>query len=212
MSLSPAANRIAVRPIGREGFTQAAAALGQAFENYPLMLYAAAGRNRARGIHSLYAAILRDALRYGQVFVAGDFEGVACWLPPGVASPGFARQLASGMGALPWHFGRTGFRRLEAYDRLARHLHHRHAPAPHWYLAAIGVIPQRQGQGVGGALLSDMHARADAQPNGQVPAYLETHQESNVRLYEKHGYVVTERSAPPGHPIPVWAMLRPPRQ
>lgn len=203
--------KLTIRPIGRQEFRRAAETLALAFEDYPLMAYAMADRaRRRRGVGLLYAAILRDALRYGQVFAADDFSGVACWLPPGVAAPGLVRQFASGMGALPWHFGWTGFRRLDAYDRVARHLHHDHAQQPHWYLAAIGVLPQRQGQGVGGALLADRHTQTDRQASA-APAYLETHQESNVRIYEKHGYQVTQRVVPDGHCVPVWAMFRPAR-
>ena len=82
------------------------------------------------------------------------------------------------------------------------------APMPHWYLAAIDVEPCRQGQGVGGALMQPILARAD---NAGTHCYLETHRESNVRLYQKHGFVVTRHVAVPGHPVPVWAMLRQPR-
>lgn len=209
MTPSPTPVGVTVREISRAEFAPAADALAWAFEDYPLMRYAQADRARRQGgVRSLYAAILRDALRYGRVFVADDFGGVACWLPPGVAAPGLVRQLACGMGAMTWRFGWTAFRRLEAYDRQARRLHHRYAPAPHWYLAAIGVVPRRQGQGLGSALLADLHGRIDSSPSA-APAYLETHQESNVRLYEKHGYAVTERSLPPGHSIPIWAMARP---
>jgi GNAT superfamily N-acetyltransferase len=134
--------------------------------------------------------------------------GAACWLPPDKTTSTLWRQARAGMLALPWHFGLAGFRRLVAYDAMAQKLHHAHAPMPHWYLAAIGVVPDRQGQGLGGALMQPILARADAEG---LPSYLETHRESNVRLYERHGFEITEQAAVPGHPIPVWAMLRKPR-
>jgi hypothetical protein len=53
-----------------------------------------------------------------------------------------------------------------------------------------------------------MLPRADA---AGVSCYLDTHQEQNVRLYQRHGFEVAECFTPPGHPIPVWAMVRIPR-
>ena len=47
--------------------------------------------------------------------------------------------------------------------------------------------------------------RADS---AQLPCYLETHRESNVRLYQRHGFEICRQAAVPGHPIPVWAMLQ----
>src|SRR5690606_19676092 len=95
---------------------------------------------------------------------------------------------------------------LTAYDDVARRLHHQHAAMPHWFLAAVGVEPARQGQGIGSRLLRPMLARADSQG---LPCWLDTHQEQNVRLYERLGFQVRERAVVPGHPLPVYGMLRP---
>ncbi len=112
------------------------------------------------------------------------------------------------MLALPWYFGIGGFRKLTLYGDLASMLHHDHAPMPHYYLAAIGVVPRRQGQGLGSALMRPMLERADQQ---KVHCWLDTHKDENVRLYERHGFEVARKIDPPGHPVPVWGMLRKPR-
>jgi GNAT superfamily N-acetyltransferase len=191
------------------GYDRARTALARAFFDYDLMRYAApADRRRAPGVTSLYGAILWDCLRWGEVSVTADVIGAACWLPPDVPNTTFFRQVRSGMLALPLHFGFAGFRRLLAYDAVAQKLHHEHAAMPHWYLAAIGVEPEYQGKGVGGALMQPILDRADS---GSMHCYLETQREQNVRLYEKHGFEVTEKVVPLGHPIPVWGMLRRPR-
>ncbi len=183
--------------------------IGRAFENYNLMVYAAPNAaRRLKGVTSLYGAILHDCFWHGEVFVLGDSRGLACWLPPPRAVPTFWRQARSGMLALPWHFGLSGFRKLTAYDQVARRLHHDHAAMPHWYLAAIGVAPEFQGQGIGSALMRPMLERADREG---LHCWLDTHQEQNVRLYERHGFEVSERVELPGHPIPVYGMLRQPR-
>ncbi len=210
----------------------ARAALAEAFFDYEVMVYAALdARRRETGVAALYGAFVRDALRFGEVFAAGDARargidtasgvgtadsvgatdgvaGVACWLPPGRTTITLVRQARAGMWELPWRFGVRGFSRLLAYDAIAARLHHAYAAGPHWYLTALGVEPQRQGQGLGGALMQPILARADAQG---LPCYLETHRPGNVQLYQRHGFQICCHTEVPGHPVPVWAMLRPPR-
>lgn len=186
-------------------FDRARLVLGRAFHDYPLMQYAVRDtERRLRGTTALYGAILRDCLRHGEVFAA-DGAAVACWLPPGTEMPNFARQVRAGMLGLPWRFGVRGFRRLLDYDKIAQRLHHQYAHKPHWYLAALGVEPDRQRQGLGSRLLEPQLARADR--DGHV-CYLDTHRESNVRLYERHGFRVMWEGTAPGHPVTVWSMRR----
>jgi len=183
--------------------------LERAFLDYPLMVYAAPdARRRSRGVPMLYNAILRDALRYGEVYVSPKAEGVACWLPPGVPLPGTMREIRAGLLGLPFGFGWGGFQRLLEYGNWHTKLHHKYISGPHWFLATIGVEPAFQGRGIGGALLEAVTVKADAQ---RVPCYLETHREETVRLYERHGFVTTEIFQVEGRPVPVWAMLRPTR-
>jgi Acetyltransferase (GNAT) family len=183
--------------------------LGQAFENYPLMTYALPkAERRLKAVTSLYGSILWDCLHRGEVYTTSDCAGVACWLAPGHTSPGLVRLIRSGMFKLPWLFGWTGFRRLQAYGDLAEKLHHEHAPADHWYLWAIGVRPEDQGKGIAGRLAAPILARADQQ---SLPCYLETHVEKNVGVYERLGFEVVARSGLTRHPLPVWSMVRRPR-
>jgi GNAT superfamily N-acetyltransferase len=195
--------------LDRTRYTQTRSMIGRAFEKYNLMVYAAPRDSvRLPAVTSLYGAILNDAFRHGEVYFLGDSFGVACWLPPSRSTPTFWRQVQAGMLALPWHFGLGGFKKLTAYDDVARRLHHDHAPMPHWYLAAIGVEPERQGQGIGSALMRPMLERADREG---IHCWLDTHQDENVRLYQRHGFEVSERAVVPRHPIPVYGMLRRPR-
>jgi len=198
-----------IQRLDAANYDRARRALSRAFYNYRLMVYATADdRRRASGVDSLYGAILADCFRLGDVYVTPEFTGAACWLPPGTPTANLMRQIRSGMLALPFRFGLTGFARLLPYEAMAQKLHHQYATEPHWYLAAIGVEPEEQGKGNGGALMQPILARADAEG---LPCYLETHVETNVRLYQKHGFEIRCRSDVAGHPIPVWAMLRPSR-
>ncbi|GAA1295181.1 hypothetical protein GCM10009609_75800 [Pseudonocardia aurantiaca] len=53
------------------------------------------------------------------------------------------------------------------------------------HLAFLGVHPDRQGGGLGGRLLAERLARADADG---LPAYLEASSARSVPLYERHGF------------------------
>ena len=61
----------------------------------------------------------------------------------------------------------------------------------HEHLAILAVRPDRQGQGIGTALLDARHA--DLEDQG-IPAYLEASDERTRRLYLAHGY--TDRGSP----------------
>ena len=198
-----------VRRMSLDQFEPAKAVLGRAFEDYNLMVYACASdARRLPATALLYGAMLWDCLVRGEVYGTADGAGVAAWLAPGTSLPSFVQQARCGMLRLPLAFGLRGFWRLLAYDEVARRLHHQYAPQPHWYLAAIGVDAGQQGRGIGSRLMTPMLARADGEG---MPCWLDTHQEKNVRLYERHGFEIAERATVRGHAIPVYGMLRQPR-
>ena len=58
---------------------------------------------------------------------------------------------------------------------------------PHWYLPLIGVEPNAQGRGLGGALMRHAVARCDQE---DAVAYLESSNPRNISLYERHGFEV----------------------
>jgi ribosomal protein S18 acetylase RimI-like enzyme len=194
--------------LDRQLFPKAADVLERAFYDYPFMEYCVpAAKGRQRAVSSLYSSVLHYSLRYGEVYATSETEGLACWLPPEAPFPSLWRMARAGMLALPLRFGWTGFRRLQAVDNVAEHLHREHAPGAHWYLWVIGVDPKFQGQGVAGQLMKPVFDRAD---RDQYRCYLETHKESNVRVYERHGFHVVSKTPVPGHPLTVWAMIRSP--
>jgi ribosomal protein S18 acetylase RimI-like enzyme len=64
-------------------------------------------------------------------------------------------------------------------------LEQKHPHEPHWYLGALGVEPDRQGNGVGTALLEEILAICDRECEG---AYLEASRPESARLYERLGF------------------------
>jgi ribosomal protein S18 acetylase RimI-like enzyme len=79
-----------------------------------------------------------------------------------------------------------------------------HPNKPHLHLHTIGVLPERQGQGVGSLLLSHFCEYVDELKQA---AYLETDVRRNVHLYERFGFTVVEEE--PVLSVPNWFMWRP---
>jgi GNAT superfamily N-acetyltransferase len=85
-------------------------------------------------------------------------------------------------------------------------LERRHPRAPHFYLPYVGVRPDAQNQGLGGALLAPLLDRCDRQG---LPAYLEASSPDNARLYRRLGFSGIEIVRPLGAP-PIELMIRQP--
>jgi len=83
-----------------------------------------------------------------------------------------------------------GPRVISRWAAVGERLHAHHPLERHWYLGLLGVAPDRQGRGVGAALLGAFLARVDAD---RLPAYLETDRERNVRFYARFGFAVETR-------------------
>jgi ribosomal protein S18 acetylase RimI-like enzyme len=90
-------------------------------------------------------------------------------------APAMARIMKT---ALPRAF--TMMSRREAHD----------PHEPHWHIGPIGVRPELQGEGVGKALLKTFLTTVDEQ---ELPAFLETDVDRNVKLYEGFGFTVMDR-------------------
>jgi GNAT superfamily N-acetyltransferase len=98
-------------------------------------------------------------------------------------------------------------RRAGAAAEAERRLADRRPSEPHLTLAGPGVVQHRQGQGPGAALLAPGLDRAD---RDQLPVWLETSAEPNVRFYRRLGFAVTDVvDLPRGGPR-TWSMLREP--
>ena len=80
-----------------------------------------------------------------------------------------------------------------------------HPRYPHFLVWMLGVSPARQRSGLGGLLMREALAQADA---SQVPAYLWTGNPANPPYYASHGFeVIGEETLPGG--VPNWFMERP---
>ncbi len=118
-------------------------------------------------------------------YVSGDYRGAALWLPPGAHPNGAALEQVFRDTAKPEHLDDllATFEEMDAW----------HPEEPHWYLPVIGVEPNAQGTGLGGALMRHALARCDEE--GAL-AYLESSNPRNISLYERHGFEMLRRPRP----------------
>lgn len=120
------------------------------------------------------------AFKHRGAYHATDYSGAALWLPPETA-PDEARMMEIVERTLPADKRPTAF---AVFEQMGQN----HPPEPHWYLPLIGVAPQHQGRGVGGAILAVSLAKCD---EAGLTAYLESSNPRNISLYRRHGFEAT---------------------
>ena len=97
---------------------------------------------------------------------------------------------------------RTACERLAGYKAAVDAV----SPAePHWYLGVLATHPDRQREGLAGAVLAPVLHEADRRG---VPCGLETSTEENRRFYERCGFTTASEIALDGGP-PTWWLYRP---
>lgn len=206
----PAAAVTAVVPLRPERAAQAGAVLARAFHDDPIQvaLYPDPTR-RAAILPRAFAATIRAALASGgHVTTTADTAATAVWSPPGTVISTLAVLRAYGFD-LPRTMLQMPLRTIPAMLSFFATIARRrkvHVPESHWYLAALGVEPARQGQGLGTRLVREGLDRADAD---HARAYLETETEANVRFYRAQGFQVVE-TLTTGFGVPLWLMARDP--
>ncbi len=196
----------AVRPAGPADLGRLAGTLAAAFGDDPLFSYLLPPgvRSRDRRVRRVFEVDGARSLAHGGLWTTADGDGAAVWFPP-EHWRGTSRE---DLRELPAWL-RIGGRQMRAFQgvRSALYAHHRELP-PHWYLLYVGTRPERQGQGLGAALLDAVLERCDADG---LPAYLEATCPRNVPLYRRHGFVERGTLALPAGCPPMLPMWRDPR-
>jgi len=197
------------RRIARLARGDAAAAgglLGRAFVDDPLMRYYFAGdRDRALPVRKTMTLAAELTLRHGLAFridCGAGLAGVALLLPPTLRDFPLTGVIAAVLRtptlwrprALRRHFGVSAS--IEA-----------HRPTmPCWVLLSLGVEPARQHRGHGARLLAHV---LEWLPESAAIC-LETDNERNLPLYQRHGFAITSEYLTHHDRGPrTWSMLRP---
>jgi len=183
------------------------ATLADAFRDDPVFefLVPADAKGREVRLVTFFTSMARTYLRRDKhVYVGGEGRGAALWSPPGswrLPPSEIVRETPASIKA----FGRG----LPKALRLLTQVEGLHPKEPHhWYLGYLGTRCDSQGQGVGSAMLREVLAQAD---DTRMPAYLESSNERNLTLYERHGFRVVEEIKALGTGPSIWRMWRDPQ-
>lgn len=164
-----------IRPAHRDEISTLAGVLARAFDQYTWTRWSVPAEGYSRRLVELQDLYLRYALGEGTVLAESALGGVVALLPPAAPAPSYQMQV----------------RVAELHgDRLADVASADLPTVPEgwWTLETLGVLPERQGAGLGGALI---RAGLDAvSGRGGEGVALETSDLRNVSLYERAGFTV----------------------
>lgn len=192
-----------IRTLGPGDLDEAADVLAAAFFADPMLVALFPdGGARARVAGLLFRAILAGDIRRGRVLGVGSpIEAVAVWHLAGDPRRSVRGTLAVAAGQarlLPWARALARAWELQAgIEQLQRE----HGAAGRSHLYFLGVRPEAQGRGLGGALVRpilDAHG----------PAWTETQNPANVGLYEHLGFEIAGTREVPSLGLTVFGMRR----
>jgi ribosomal protein S18 acetylase RimI-like enzyme len=197
---------VAIRTADEEDREPVVRLLDEAFQDDPVSRWAFPGDEYRRTTHPrLMAAFTDIVLAHGRIDVTEDGTACALWLSVpaddhgGDADDEGPAQVRAAVD--------PDNERVELIGRLTAGIHP--SGRDHAYLWMIGVAPERQGQGLGTALIASVLDRCD---RDGVPAYLEASNARSRKLYERLGFELA------GHPLDLpdggprmWPMWREPR-
>jgi ribosomal protein S18 acetylase RimI-like enzyme len=187
---------------------QAGEVLANAFYDDPVANFVTSEESdtKLRKLKWFFSLSVRYCQPLGSIYTtAGSLKGIAIWFPPETFPPSIVRMMRLGMYALPFKFGwGATIRIINALNHLEE-FHKQNMPQPHWYLSNLGVVPACQGQGIGGLLLQPILQQADSL---NLPCYLESSKQKNIKFYQKHGFEVVQEINIPNSDLRLWAMKR----
>ena len=128
---------------------------------------------------SFVRAFAGKSFEHNSAYCVDGYLGAALWLPPDV-HPDESVLAALLQRTIPKENQQEIFAFTERMNSS-------HPSEPHWYLPMIGVDPAKQGNGCGSALMKHALARCDGE--GKV-AYLESSNQRNIGLYQRHGFQI----------------------
>jgi ribosomal protein S18 acetylase RimI-like enzyme len=177
------------------------ATLTESFFGDPLMSWAFPEKSiRAQRLSTLWRFMAEYVYLPGGVCTTTeDHSAVALWRDPSNLR---SEEFRDRRGAEFFEAMHGDMDRLSAMSRsMAQH----HPDDPHWYLLAVGVLPDHQGHGLGGDLLT--HTLTDLLPSG-MPAYLEATSTRSRTLYLRLGFEEISEFTAEDSP-PIWGMWYP---
>ena len=199
-----------VRDIEQPDVHPAGRVLADAFRDYPFFEYCLGDAdNYDRMAPGMFASFVRWTMLYGKAWATSDLNAVALRQPPGTRGISFWNAMRSGLAFSFLRMDSATRRRFSRTTPIVSETHKRiMGDRPHWHCWMMGVLPTRQGTGVGRQLMRYTFEQSD---RAGLPCYLETFSESSVRVHEHQFYSIREAITIPGTPLILYAMVRPPQ-
>jgi ribosomal protein S18 acetylase RimI-like enzyme len=199
--MSDGARREVVHTTSAGDSARSISALTLAFASDPVFRYFYSDESKYLAHYPGFAAAFGGkAFDCGSAQHLDGFTGAALWLPPGVSPDDEPLVNIFRESCEP--------RKFQVVLKIREEMGNAHPVEPHWYLSLIGVAPDYQDRGLGGALLGAMIKEVDG---AGLPAYLESTNVRNLTLYERFGFerlgLIQVDDCPPMFP-----MFRPRRQ
>lgn len=186
-------------PAPRPGNALPADILARSFEADPLLRWMFTGSvDLGVAMERWWGAHLASSGRGVELLAGPTGQTAALWQAPVLGREPADFKAVDGLVAVKVLLAEVG--RARALDAVGSH---RSELAPHWYLIAVGALPDSQCRGLGQAVVRPVLERCDADG---LPAYLESSNPRNVSFYERLGFVATGELQVSGGPvlIPMW--------
>ncbi|AXG80195.1 GNAT family N-acetyltransferase [Streptomyces paludis] len=177
--------------------------LEAAFYDDPVCNWVFPDDEHRRKVNGLFLGVFADvALAEGRVDLLEDGSALALWLQIPAGEPEEEDEIP----ARQREISDPDNERAELVGRLLGAVHP--VDRAHEYLLMIAVSPERQGRGLGRALIEPVLARCD---RDGIPAYLEASSERSSRLYERLGFAFAEKTVDLPDGPHMWPMWREPK-
>jgi ribosomal protein S18 acetylase RimI-like enzyme len=194
---------VAIRTAGEGDRELVMRLLDAAFQDDPVSGWVFPGDEHRRTTHpGLMAAFTDVVLAEGWIDLTEDGTACALWL----SVPADAHEADDDGPALLREAVDPDNERVELIGRLTAGIHP--VGRAHEYLWMIAVSPERQGEGLGTALITSVLDRCDREG---LPAYLEASNARSRALYERLGFKLRERPLDLPDGPQMWPMWREPR-
>lgn len=156
-------------------------------------------------LNSFFRGTFRLAALYGVCLGTVEKDGVLMMLPPEQIDLSIFKMIKAGLVPMLFKMGLPSLSRMMRFMDFAEKEHKAAASSDHYYIMTVGVLPERQGKGVGKKLMTRALEIVDA---NTVGCYLETQNPDNVPIYQRLGFeIVSDKEIPKGG-LHNWGMLR----
>ncbi len=150
---------------------------------------------------------IRMGMKYGEVWATSEnIEGLISWVSGEWADFTLWRMLRCGGFSAAMRMGsKIGIKMGKVFPQIAKDRNAIMKGRNYIYIFILGVATQYQGKGYGKKLLLKLIEKCDSE---DIPIYLETETETNLKMYEHFGFNLIQKIILPVVNHPMWEMVR----